>query len=86
MLVMYKIGLVQCNWIQFIESTLNKLGTGYIWFNQCVGKNFLWQKNNTVTQSLSEQSRQEWNFDVNNLSSCCINFRLSRKNCVMKNI
>ena len=31
-----------------------------------------------MTQFLSDQSRQEWNFDVNN-SSSCINFRLFKE-------
>ena len=33
-----------------------------------------------MTQSLSDQIRQEWNFDVNNsLTSSCINFRLIKE-------
>ena len=61
MFVMYTNNSVECSWIQCIESILNKLGLGYVWLNQCADIDFLWLKNR-VTQSLSDQSRQEWNF------------------------
>ena len=33
-LALHKDELVKCNWMHFIESTLNELGFGYIWLNQ----------------------------------------------------
>ena len=74
MLALHKDELVKCNWMHFIESTLNELGIGYIWLNQCDSINYTWLKN-IVTQTLSDQRKQEWNSDVNS-SSSCINYRL----------